>query len=90
MTTATLSRSDPEIQKDVIAEPRWEVGVQPSDIGVAVKDGVVTLAERVDTFLVKWKPFDLPGASSQMTCSQHLSIASIPIGDVNPVPRRKP
>jgi hypothetical protein len=53
---------------------------------VAVKDGVVTLTEKVDTFLVKWKPFDLPGASSQMTCSQHLSIASIPIGDVNPVP----
>jgi hypothetical protein len=76
MTTATLSCSDPEIQKDVIAEPRWEEGVQASDIGVAVKDGVVTSTEKVHTYLVKWKPFDLPGASSQMTCSQHLSIAS--------------
>jgi hypothetical protein len=76
MTTATLSRTDQEIQKDIIAELRWEDGVQASDIGVAVKDGVVTLTGKVDTYLVKWKPFDLPGASSQMTCSQHLSIAS--------------
>ena len=31
MTTATLSRTDQEIQKDVIAELRWEDGVQASE-----------------------------------------------------------
>jgi hypothetical protein len=36
MTTATLSRTDQEIQKDVIAELRWEEGVQANDTGVAV------------------------------------------------------
>ena len=43
MTTATVIRTDQEIQKDVIAELRWEQGVDAGEIGVAVKDGVVTL-----------------------------------------------
>ncbi len=43
MSTATLIRTDQEIQKDVMAELRWDAQIQPNEIGVAVKDGVVTL-----------------------------------------------
>ena len=55
MTTATVIRTDQEIQKDVIAELRWEQGVDAGDIGVAVKEGVVTLTGKVDTYLKKWR-----------------------------------
>jgi osmotically-inducible protein OsmY len=55
MTTATYARTDQEIQTDVFAELRWELSAQAKDIGVAVKDGVVTLTGTVDTYLTKWK-----------------------------------
>lgn len=41
MVTATLNRSDIEIQKDVMAELRWDARLQPNEIGVIVRDGVV-------------------------------------------------
>jgi osmotically-inducible protein OsmY len=55
MTTATLTRPDREIQADVLAELRWDSSVPGTEIGVAVKDGVVTLTGTVDTFLKKWR-----------------------------------
>ena len=55
MPTATMIRTDREIQTDVLAELRWDYGIQANEIGVAVKDGVVTLTGTVDTYLKKWK-----------------------------------
>jgi osmotically-inducible protein OsmY len=55
MTTATFTRTDQEIQTDVLAELRWDLGTPAKDIGVAVKDSVVTLTGTVDTYLNKWK-----------------------------------
>ena len=55
MTTATLTRTDREIQADVLAELRWDSSVPANEIGVAVKDGVVTLTGTVDTYLKKWR-----------------------------------
>ncbi len=56
MTTAT--RTDEQIQKDALAELKWDARVQPSEIGVAVKDGVVTLLGWVDSFTQKWAAED--------------------------------
>ena len=50
----TESRSDEAIQWDVLAELKWEPRVMPNEIGVAVKDGVVTLTGRVDSYQKKW------------------------------------
>ena len=36
-------RTDMELQKDVVAELKWEPRLEEVEIGVAVKDGVVTL-----------------------------------------------
>jgi osmotically-inducible protein OsmY len=55
MTAATLAHTDQEIQTDVLAELRWDHRVQANEIGVAVKDGVVTLTGTVDTYLKKWR-----------------------------------
>jgi osmotically-inducible protein OsmY len=54
MATATVSRTDHEIQNNVLAELKWDAQVQPNEIGVIVKDGVVTLTGWVDSYLKKW------------------------------------
>src|SRR5437879_9662120 len=54
MATATLNRTDQELQQDVLAELKWDAQIQPNEIGVSVKDGVVTLTGWVDSYLKKW------------------------------------
>jgi osmotically-inducible protein OsmY len=54
MTVATETRTDALIQSEVLAELKWEPRVQPTEIGVAVKDGVVTLSGWVDSFTKRW------------------------------------
>jgi osmotically-inducible protein OsmY len=54
MATATIIRKDQQIQQDVLAELKWDARVQPNEIGVSVKDGIVTLTGWVDSFLKKW------------------------------------
>ncbi len=46
-------RTDYEIQKDVMDELRWEPILSANEIGVAVKDGIVTLSGTVDSFSKK-------------------------------------
>jgi osmotically-inducible protein OsmY len=52
--TATRPRTDEAIQRDVLAELKWDARVQPNEVGVAVKDGIVTLAGWVDSYIKKW------------------------------------
>jgi osmotically-inducible protein OsmY len=54
MVTAADARTDPQIQRDVLAELEWDARVRPNEIGVAVKDGVVTLMGWVDSYPKKW------------------------------------
>lgn len=53
MSTAT-ALTDEQIQREVQEELRWEPRLQPNQIGVAVKDGVVTLTGWVDAYTKKW------------------------------------
>jgi osmotically-inducible protein OsmY len=48
-------KRDSEIQKDVMDELNWEPLLNAHEIGVAVKDGIVTLSGRVDTYTKKLK-----------------------------------
>ena len=54
MVMATEIRTDQDIQRDVLAELKWDATVQPNEIGVVVKDGVVTLTGWVDSYMKKW------------------------------------
>jgi osmotically-inducible protein OsmY len=54
MTTATATRTDADVQRDVLEELRWDARVQPNEIGVAVKDGIVTLTGWVDSYTKRW------------------------------------
>lgn len=58
MALATEIRNDVDIQQDVLAELKWEAQLQPNEIGVTVKDGVVTLTGYVDSYLKKWAAED--------------------------------
>jgi osmotically-inducible protein OsmY len=54
MSTATPTRTDQQIQRDVLDELKWDARVLPNEIGVTVKDGIVTLTGWVDTYTKKW------------------------------------
>jgi len=48
-------KTDSQLQQDVLAELGWEPSVNAAQIGVEVKDGVVTLAGHVGSFAEKWE-----------------------------------
>jgi osmotically-inducible protein OsmY len=48
-------KSDIDIQRDVEAELQWDPDVDPLNIAVAVKDGVVTLTGFVRSYIEKWQ-----------------------------------
>src|SRR5437879_13222522 len=48
------TQTDQDIQRNVLNELKWEPRVQPNEIGVAVKDGVVTLTGWVESYTKKW------------------------------------
>lgn len=54
MATVTATRTDESIQGEVLAELKWDARVQPNEIGVTVKDGVVTLTGWVDSYTKRW------------------------------------
>src|SRR5207237_2938719 len=47
-------RSDSEIKRDVEEELRWDPDIEPTDIAVAVKSGVVTLTGFVRSYAQKF------------------------------------
>lgn len=46
-------KTDSEIQKDVMEELKWEPLLNANEIGVAVKNGIVTLSGTVETYTKK-------------------------------------
>jgi osmotically-inducible protein OsmY len=50
---ATHIRSDEDIRAEVLEELKWDSRVHANEIGVAVKDGIVTLTGWVDSYLKK-------------------------------------
>lgn len=47
-------KNDSDLQRDVFDELKWEPAVHSTNIGVIVKDGVVTLEGVVDSYPEKW------------------------------------
>jgi osmotically-inducible protein OsmY len=50
-----MLRTDTEINKDIVAELKWEPSLRNDDIAVGVRDGVVTLAGFVDSYADRYK-----------------------------------
>jgi osmotically-inducible protein OsmY len=49
-----MIKSDSQLQRDVIEELRWDPSVGRMEIGVASKDGVITLSGNVDSYSRKF------------------------------------
>ena len=47
-------KTDSQVQRDVMTELQWEPTIHAAEIGVAVKDGVVTLSGHVDSYAKRW------------------------------------
>jgi osmotically-inducible protein OsmY len=54
MTATAAVRTDPDIQRDVLAELDWDAQTRPTEIGVTVVAGVVTLTGQVDSYARRW------------------------------------
>ena len=54
MAVMTEAKTDQEIQRNVLDELKWDARVQPNEIGVAVKNGIVTLTGWVDSYTKRW------------------------------------
>jgi osmotically-inducible protein OsmY len=52
MTTAII-KSDSQIKTDVLNELKWDSRVDETDVGVQIKDGIVTLVGSVDVYAKK-------------------------------------
>ena len=48
-------KTDAQLLRDVIAELEWEPAVPAMQIGVEIRDGVVTLAGQLDSYAQKWR-----------------------------------
>lgn len=48
-----MFKSDAQLQRDVIDELRWDPSIASAEIGVAARNGVVTLSGNVDNFAKK-------------------------------------
>ncbi len=47
-------KSDSQLKKDVIAELEWDPSINATQVGVGVRDGVVTLTGHLDTYAEKF------------------------------------
>ena len=47
-------KTDTQLQRDVIDELRWDAAARGAEIGVAAKEGVVTLSGQVPTYMQKY------------------------------------
>ena len=47
-------KTDSEIKKDVLAELEWDPEINAANVGVAVKDGVITVSGHLDTYSEKF------------------------------------
>lgn len=47
-------KTDAELKRDVSAELEWEPSINASNVGVAVKNGVVTLTGHLDSYYEKY------------------------------------
>ena len=52
--TPTGTLTDEEIQREVLAELKWDPRVRPNEVGVVVHDGIVTLTGWVDSYSKRW------------------------------------
>jgi osmotically-inducible protein OsmY len=54
MASTATTQTDEGTQREVLRELKWDAEVAPTEIGVAVRNGVATLTDWVETFSEKY------------------------------------
>jgi osmotically-inducible protein OsmY len=54
MATPVSVTTDEQIQQHVLEELKWDARVGPNEVGVIVKDGIITLTGWLDSYTKKW------------------------------------
>ncbi len=54
MATSVTTKTDEQLQADILEELKWDARVLPNEIGVAVTDGIATLTGWVDSYTKRW------------------------------------
>ena len=49
-----IMKSDSKLREDILAELDWAPEINANEVGVAVKDGVVTVTGHLETYAEKW------------------------------------
>src|ERR1700686_2376526 len=79
-------RTDIEIKSDVESELKWDPDIDPTDIGVAVKNGVVTLTGFVRSYSSKYQAeADVKRVSGVVGIANDIAIR-LPSGTERPDP----
>src|SRR5204863_8617758 len=78
-------RSDSEIKRDVEDELRWDPDIDPTDIAVAVKSGVVTLTGFVRSYRRNLQPNVRPSAWRGSSASPMISKCAYPMRTRDPI-----
>ncbi len=53
-TVTVVPKTDTQLQAEVLAELEWNPQVRPSEVGISVERGIVTLSGQVDSFAKRW------------------------------------
>ena len=80
-----IMRSDNEIKRDVEDELRWDPDIDPTDIAVAVKSGVVTLTGFVRSYRRNLQPNVRPSAWRGSSASPMISKCAYPMRTRDPI-----
>lgn len=79
-------KTDSEIKRDVESELKWDPDIDATDIGVAVKDGVVTLSGFVRSYSQKWEAeSDVKRVAGVKGVANDIEVR-LPIGSERPDP----
>lgn len=50
MPVGTITKSDSQIKNDVLNELKWDPSIDETEVGVQVKDGIVTLTGSISAY----------------------------------------
>ena len=79
-------RTDSEIKRDVEAELEWDPDIDATDIGVSVKDGVVTLTGFVKSYTQKWEAERIAKRVAGVRAVANDLEVRLPVGSERPDP----
>jgi osmotically-inducible protein OsmY len=81
-----MTRTDDDIQRDIIDELKYDPAFESDDIAVSVRDGVVTLAGYVKSYMDKWQAERVVSRIKGVRAIANDLEVKLPVGSERPDP----